>query len=307
MSTKIYKLDRLDMKILYELDRNSRQSASKIAKKCRVHRNVVNFRIDRFVKRGIIRQFIAMMSPAAMGLTPYRFYIKFHKNLEMDDIVRSFPVYWAAKVSGQWDYVLGVLAKSTIDAQNLKLKLLEHIGKDVALIHTSVLVEAPHYHRKYLGGEAKSKYLMAAIKQSLDQTDAKILHILALQARKSAVEIAEELNLSAKTIANRIRRLEKGTIYDYRIALNLEKIGYKYFKCLISLEKANVNELMEYCRMHNYIIHVVQCLGDWDIELECEVPADEDYYKILDDVRKYARTVETMTVIKEESYVCLIA
>ena len=56
------KLDLLDRKILYELDRNSRRSASEIAKKVRVHRNVVNFRINRLIEKGIIREFVTIIN-----------------------------------------------------------------------------------------------------------------------------------------------------------------------------------------------------------------------------------------------------
>ena len=47
-------LDVKDRRILYELDFNSRQSNSKIGKKVGLHKNVVNYRIKRMEKNGII-------------------------------------------------------------------------------------------------------------------------------------------------------------------------------------------------------------------------------------------------------------
>ena len=50
-------LDLKDRKILYELDFNARQTDSEIAKKVKLSREVVNYRISRLQKNGIIRNF----------------------------------------------------------------------------------------------------------------------------------------------------------------------------------------------------------------------------------------------------------
>jgi DNA-binding Lrp family transcriptional regulator len=316
------KLDLLDRKILYELDRNSRQSASNIAKKCRVHKNVVSFRINKLVERGIIKQFVAMISPSALGLTPYKFYLQLdnftkERENELLKLIEKFPLYWAAKVSGQWDFIIGVLVKNTKELNDIKFKILNNFGKDIVKKSVSILVEAPHYYRNYLLDKNEFSPVNYWIREQknveIDKKDISILTILSNNARTPVVEIAEKTDLNIKTVMSRIRRLEKQEIiYDYRISLNLDKIGYRFFKCFISLKGADKNrlsQLREYWGANKNTIHVVECFGDWDIEPEFEVESQEKFYEIISQLRKdfsdIIRSIETINIIEEYSYICL--
>ena len=50
----MFKIDVKDRKILYQLDLNSRQSLTTIGSKVRLSKTVVQYRINRLVKNGII-------------------------------------------------------------------------------------------------------------------------------------------------------------------------------------------------------------------------------------------------------------
>lgn len=318
----INELDLLDKKILYELDRNSRQSASEISNKVRAHRNVVNFRINKLIERGIIKEFVTIISPSALGLTPYKFYFQFEnftkeKEQKILGIIKSLPVYWAAKVSGRWDFIAGFLIKNTTELNDIKLKILEELGEDISNKSISVLVEAPYFYRHYLLDKKKNKTMKYWIKNSgenkVDKKDLELLKILAKNSRESLLNLSIKLNLSVKTIINRMKNLERlGIITDYRISVDLEKINYKFFKCFIALKTTNKKEIqrfIEYCNLNNNIIHLIECVGDWDLEPEFEVESSEDFYKIISEIREkfqgIIKTIETIDIIKEYTYVCL--
>lgn len=315
-------IDALDRKILYYLDQNSRESASKIAKKCRVHKNVVNFRIKRLVERGIIRQFVAMISPTTIGLTPYKFYFQLEnltgeKEKQITALLVDLPVYWAARVSGRWDFIIGILAKDNRDVNQIKLKILKVLGKDITKRSISQLIEAPHYNRTYLLDKKETlptKYWITQKNYSaINENDRKILKILADNSRTPVTEIAQKTNLSVKTIIGKIKKLEKEKIiYDYRISINLEKIGYRFFKCFITLKEGKkelLNKFFEYCKQHKNIIHLVECLGDWDLEPEFEIEDSEKYNQTLEEIRNkfndLIKTIETINILKEYSYICI--
>ena len=60
------KLDLKDKKILYELDRNSRQSNKQIAKKVGLSEQVVGNRIRRLQEWGIIEYFFVKTNPSVL-------------------------------------------------------------------------------------------------------------------------------------------------------------------------------------------------------------------------------------------------
>jgi DNA-binding Lrp family transcriptional regulator len=57
MNNNMLKIDLKDRKILYQLDINSRQSYSQIAKKVGLSKTVLVYRINRLKEKGVIRKF----------------------------------------------------------------------------------------------------------------------------------------------------------------------------------------------------------------------------------------------------------
>lgn len=318
----IEKLNLLDRKILHELDRNSRQSAIEIGKKVHAHRNVVNFRINKLIEKEVIREFVTIISPSALGLFPCKFYLQLENFTEKKEkailnLIENLPVYWAAKISGRWDFVIGILVKNPKELNEYKTKIIEELGEDITNKSLSILVEAPYFYRNYLLNKKEHspiKFWIQDIKENLfDEKDLAILRILANNSRAHILDISKKVNINVKTAISRIKKLEKhGIISDYRISINLEKIGYKFFKCFISLKKADkkeIQEFMDYCSSNKNIIHLVECVGDWDLEPEFEVESNQEFYRILSEIREkfssMIKNIETIDILKEYSYVCL--
>jgi len=61
------KLDIKDKKILYELDMDARQSISSIAKRVGLSKEVVNYRIRRMEKEGLIDGYYAIIEYSKLG------------------------------------------------------------------------------------------------------------------------------------------------------------------------------------------------------------------------------------------------
>lgn len=316
-------LDPLDVKILSELDKDCRQSNAQIARKIHSHRNVVGFRIKRLQEKGVIRAFITMISPSALGLTPYKLYLQLQgssveNEKHLTQFLKTVPVYWAAQASGRWDYIIGFLVKSPAEFNEIKWKLLNALEGKVVKKSVSLLVQSPHYYRSYLDTKknvSPVKYWIqpAEKKSTIDETDRRLLQLLAANARKPTIELAAKLNLSEKTVLSRMRALEKNSvIYDYRVSIDLSKIGYKFFKCFISLQNASPKQLqtfLDYCQGNPHIIHMVECVGEWDFEPEFEVESYEQFYSIVEEIRSrfsdIIQSIETIDILKEYHYICL--
>ena len=97
------------------------------------------------------------------------------------------------------------------------------------------MVETKQYTKKFLihnVQEAKS-FAGEIVSNKLDETDQKIINVLANNARIPLVQLAKEVNSTIKTVSTKMKRMEEmGLIIGYRVSINLDKIGLEYFKIL---------------------------------------------------------------------------
>ena len=68
------KIDMKDRKILYQLDINARQSISEIAKKVRLNKNTVKYRIERLEREGLILNYYTIIDNSRLGYFSFRVY-----------------------------------------------------------------------------------------------------------------------------------------------------------------------------------------------------------------------------------------
>ncbi|MBU0461722.1 MAG: winged helix-turn-helix transcriptional regulator, partial [Nanoarchaeota archaeon] len=66
----VLKLDLKDRKILEELDLNARYFISDIAKKVKLNKEVVKYRIHNLEKKGVIQGYHTLINYAKLGLIP---------------------------------------------------------------------------------------------------------------------------------------------------------------------------------------------------------------------------------------------
>lgn len=118
MNEKHHTLDKIDKKVLLELQINARQPISSISKKTRIPRNVVKYRIDRLEKTGIIKGYAPLINTSLLGYNLY-VYVGFsviNMNPEKEKEFLAFLVAhknitYVAKNSGKWDFSVGICAK----------------------------------------------------------------------------------------------------------------------------------------------------------------------------------------------------
>jgi Lrp/AsnC family leucine-responsive transcriptional regulator len=120
-----------------------------------------------------------------------------------------------------------------------------------------------------------------------DEKDIEILRLLAPNARINVAEISEKTAISVSSVIFRIRRMEKsGIIRDYRLMLNLEKIGYYWYKIELQLSDLEAKKAMlKYFEKHPNIIYAYETISENDLEVEMEVESYEKFMDILNEIR----------------------
>ena len=69
-------LDIKDVKILSELDRDARLSNIQIGRKVGLSKEVVKYRIDNMIKRGVIIRFHTVINYFKIGMVKFKLYLR---------------------------------------------------------------------------------------------------------------------------------------------------------------------------------------------------------------------------------------
>jgi len=299
MNDKPPKLDLKDKKILIELDRHARHTNSEIARKVGLNKNTVNYKIKRMSDLGVISNYWAFINPAKLGYFIMRVYLKFFNTTETqektitDFLLKNKKVGVISKIETTYDLGFMVYVKNIYEWEEFWDEFKSNFRKHFWLEKVHIFSGVRYYKRNYLckskqdynsnfetiGGEKTEDY---------DELDMKILRILAKDARKPIIEIAEQTKTPERTIAFRIKQLEhKKIIQGYRMNLNLSKIGYEYYKLnFLMNDLSNQGELFSFCENHPNVIYIDKTLAELDFEIDVEVKGRQELLDLISEVKK---------------------
>ena len=150
-------------------------------------------------------------------------------------------------------------------------------------------------------------------KFSADETDLKILKLLANDARKPLAEIAKISELSRDLLKYRLKRLEEtGIIRKYRPSawLGSMSMGFSWFFIMLKTEKLNPElkkTLFTYLMDIPQMTYYYDTLGSYDLCFEIRsIQTSGDLSKILKDIRNLLKNSlkghELSIVLKEEKF-----
>ncbi len=293
----MYKLDKKDHLILFELDRNSRQSINDLAKKTRLSRDVVAYRIKQLEKEGIILKYITIIDFTKFIHLSIRLYLKLQNTTtQIEEQITSFFVNHKAtltvyKTDGAYDFAVGFLVKDLISYQNIYLQFLEKFRPYISQKNVSFYLDYIHYQRNYLVEkklQENSALSTGSFKPySYDKKDLELLFLINENARITLLELAQKLKMTAAGVKYKLKNLEKEkVIVAYKLLLDSKKLGYQYYKVDLELEDQKiVPSLNQYIKDHPNVIYRNITVGGSDFEFDCEFSSDEEFYKFLTNLR----------------------
>ncbi len=291
-----YKTDLYDRKLLFELDKDSSVPLQLLAQKLRRSKQFVLYRMNKLEEEGIITGYHAIIDMSKLGYFTFRVYLKFQQMIQKDlqkfvDHVRStFSNVWTiTSMHGKWDFALFIGVK-TVSEFHQVIDSLTHTYKPHIKLH-DVAIYAPIYNfnRKFLSvtGEAQERVYGIGELEPIDDLDWNIIESYAPDVRTSSLALAKKLGVSADTVRNRIKKLEKTQIIvGYKLGLNVEKLGYTSYRVDIQLVSTQRNnELHEYCKMHKHIYQINKTIGGADFEIEVIVKDQAQLTALIDELK----------------------
>ncbi|VVB79708.1 HTH-type transcriptional regulator LrpA [uncultured archaeon] len=297
------KIDLYDRKILYELDKNARVSFSKIAKKVRLSKNSVINRIKLLEKEKIILGYNTLINVNQIGYTTYDVYLKFvdttpEKEQEIiDSVTKNKDVWMVSKVEGAINLAILISTKTPEEFYKIWDTIYRKINNFVKLVRISILLEYHHFTKEYLLDKDASARSTATIGKKeytiVDEKDLKILKLLSENARVSLLDLSDKLDLTTKSIRDRIRKLEeKEIILGYKINLNFQKLGFEYYKILVSLNDLEIRDrLYNWIRTKPNVVYFDRFINGADFEFDVEINSFEKFVALLEDMKRDFRGV----------------
>ncbi len=308
------KLDLRDKNILYELDADSRQSASQLAKKVGLSKQGCVFKINKLVKKGVIQSFITVINTSLIGNLSFRMYFKLidispkAESEFRDYFVNHKDVPWIVGCEGMWDYIVVVFPADFEDFEKFNRELNNKYGQYIEKKDIALVTKAYHFRSGYILGKKKELLPLVYAGQpkevvKLDNVDKKILTLLAKNARVSLVEISKFLKLPPKTVSYRVEKLKKlNVIEGYTLTVDLDKIGFERYKIFIrtknlseSIEKA----FIQYARIHPFILYYSKSIGANDVELELIIENSIHLREVIGKIReKFGEVIKSYEILK---------
>jgi len=293
-------LDAYDYKILYELDGNSRESASNIAKKVRLSKVSVNQRIKRLFERGVVKNFTTQVNYRLLGYNTSRIYYKLqnipaNKEEEFFNFLCSLKsVGYVARIDGAWDVFSVILYKSNEEFDLILNKINKKYGHFIKERNILTVLNIIYFGRRYLSKIKEEEVTTPIIRKKpenpieIDKIDHRILQNLSLNSRIQVTELMEKLNLSKDILHYRLKKLIKeNAIQGFTINLNHEKFGNSFFKLLIKFNY-NFDEKLFISKISssNNLFRIIRLLGNWDLELDFEVKDNREMRQIIKKIKE---------------------
>ncbi|MFH1591706.1 MAG: Lrp/AsnC family transcriptional regulator [archaeon] len=291
-------LDVKDRKILAELDKNCRTPNSVLARKVGKSREAVKYRIQQLQNKGILQGFITSINPNKLGYYMFKVYLKLEnipdeREKFFEELGKNKDIYWFGISDGVFDCVFAILAKSItgyFEMINSLLSTWRHIIVSKVL---GTMVDTHQYNKKFFTDDhdgVSQVFGGDVVDNQVDDTDYKILTVLANDARVPVVQLARKVEVSVEGVRTRMRRLERlGIILSYRVAVDFNKLGLEFFKAIIyfrTLSPEDERALFEWMRTNPDSLYYIRSLAPWEVEFEFAAENYQHFNRIINDLRK---------------------
>ncbi len=318
MQNEEQRLDLTDRRLIYELDRDSRQPVTKIAKKLRISSQTAEYRIGQLQKRGVIMHFPTIHDYKKLGYTWYGLLVKTRpiptkkKETILRRLANNPNTISLFEGDDRWNFCYGTLASDVVVA-NSYISQINELFKDY-LVDSQLLIHtgAYQYGRRYLywdegdiaapqkveGEKAESyearkiktasSYGMDVVEFKIDETDMSVLKWLSLNARIHTVELAKKIHSNPDVVRYRIKNLVKnGIIKRFTVFLNPEKYGHCWTNTFLKLAvntKERRDQMRAFLQRYPHTFRVITTLGRYDMLIDTLTTDDNALKKMLDEL-----------------------
>lgn len=314
------KLDAKDRKIIKALFENGRATYSEIAKKVRLSKEVVNYRIKQLMKSGLITEFNTVIDVKKLGWQIFLVYVKL-RNIDIEkeqkiieELKKHKNIAWLIKCIGNYDLIVKFFARNNEHINHLMKEIEENLKDNLdeymmdfmleeSAVPQSFIYTTEASRETYFSKSDEKKFL-------LQEIDFKILKLLEHNSRISIAEISSKIKENRDNIKYHLKKLEQfKIILKYRPSFWPQKLGYNWYFIIFKLGNLNShlqNLLINYIISHPNVTYFYRTAGISDLQIEVRIKTGEELNKILMELRGILKTIlkrhEMLTILQEYKY-----
>lgn len=151
LNSKI-EIDDKDRKIIAQLQLNARQTITEIAKKTKLPRDVVKYRIKILEQSGVIRNYHALINTSLLGFNLYA-YVGFSLlNIEPEEekefvsyLTSQKNITYVSKTASKYDFIIGICARDYIEFNEILTNIRKRFGKIIKEFDSAPIIKDYKY------------------------------------------------------------------------------------------------------------------------------------------------------------------
>ena len=279
-------LDKIDSRLLLELDHDGRMPCSLLGKKLNISKEVANYRIKRLMDNGIITGFHTVVDYGKLGFTNYKVYLKL-KRLDNEALGPLFSfcrqcqnISWLHRAWEDVDVVINVNEKRVEDFWKTYNRIVESCSGNLLQKAVAITVSIAHLDHGFL--EQKSPDMLYKIGGDkiggrgksipLSKKEEMILGLMAKDGRTPLVDMAKIAKMKPTTMLYALRRLKKsGVILGVRPTIDYGKLGLSWHKVIVKIENRSrmiYQKVITLLMTIKGVIFITEVIADQDLEFE---------------------------------------
>jgi len=261
-----------DRKILSHIIEDARIPITALAKKTRMSKEVVLYRLKN-LEKNLIEGYQARINLKFFCDSVYTIYLNI-PGLKREEIVlrlQKLPrCHWIGSSLGRWNYIISFSTDKKNTLQDFMDKLFMLFpNQSIKYILTEQLKEFKDSLSGIFGKNENWISHMQTEKFDLDGIDLKIIKYLTKNARISNSEIGEAIKMTREAVRNRIKKLEKSKIIqNYRTMIALQNLNLDTYILAIKcrrVDSQSLNGLCNHLALNPNMIYVCMTSGDVNI------------------------------------------
>ncbi len=303
-----FPMDLIDKKILYLLHENARYSNTGLAKRLKLKRETIAYRLKRMADQEFLHGYFTLLDSRKLGFKNYLVYFKLRvltKEKEFLDYLFSIAeVIRLCNCSGSYDTGLVFSVKTEeefIDCfEKITNKYYEVIQQqeifeilEEDFLGLSMLLDNEEVRKLSLlehKGSAFCKEMGTTSevfkKIIVDDKDKSILELIKLNSRIPLSDLSNQVQIAPLAVKNRIKNMIcTGIIKRFYPLTSLNKLGYQWWMVFFKVKNLDKTKFLTFLKYHSNVLWYLRLIGRWDYHISIFAKDNAEFHRILDEIR----------------------